>query len=414
MKKFKLLLLSITFLFLFVSCGDDNPVVDNNPSGGLETKFDVTFTDNTIYIDSNNTASLKDYDNENEIFYFDKNLSKLANAKVGDILFIHALALRKITKITEQGNELKIETEYATLDEAIKDGEISWNKEINFKNGEAPKVLFKDKVYDVPLITDDGFEFEIKFEPYTYKVRFKYADNSAEVMLEISKDMAGEIKGKFVCEGTLQKFNSKADLKYQNSKLTKFNQTNDNLKGDLTLSLVVAGSGRDQITFELPVVLLKFPVLVGSIPVVINVKVFFVVNCVVPVDGSSNISVKFNYNSSTGIKFDGVNVSADGSIGSYNINKEQAQTGASGAVGANFGLGFPRLEISMFNDIIVPWIHTAFLIGGDFTFTPPCQRALSRYIGAYGLDLKFLGFSYSATKTIWDEEKVLLKSGDCP
>jgi hypothetical protein len=155
--------------------------------------------------------------------------------------------------------------------------------------------------------------------------------------------------------------------------------------------------------------------MVGPILVMINVKVLFVVNCVVPMDGSAQVDVKFTYNSTAGIKYDGTEVSADASMGDQSMDKNVAQTGASSAIGVNFGLAFPRLEIGIFDEVIVPYIQTAFLIGGDYTFgTHPCQQAKSQFIGACGVDFSFLGFEYSANKTLWQKEKVLLKSGDCP
>jgi len=96
------------------------------------------------------------------------------------------------------------------------------------------------------------------------------------------------------------------------------------------------------------------------------------------------------------------------------MNKNIAQTGAASAIGVNFGLAFPRIEIGAFGEVLVPWIQTAFLIGGDYTFTPACQQAKSQFIGACGIDLSLAGFGYNAKKTLWQEEKVLLKSGDCP
>jgi len=134
----------------------------------------------------------------------------------------------------------------------------------------------------------------------------------------------------------------------------------------------------------------------------------------VPVDGSSQIEVKFNYNSTTGIKYNGTTVSADASMGEKSMDKNKAQTGASTAIAANFGLAFPRIEIGVFEDVIVPYIQTAFLIGGDYTFNPACQQAKSQFIGACGLNLSFLGFNYNANTVLWQEEKVLLQSGDCP
>lgn len=409
LKLFSAIILAI---FLFVSCGDNT----TNPSTQPEsesTVFDVTFTENTIYIDSISISSLLKIDTANYIYTFKGSEPKLANVKLGDILLIHGLALRKVSLINFINNEIEIETESATLNEAIKDGKISWNKEINFRKGVVPQVLMKGRV-ETPTITADGFDFEFKYGDFDYHIIFNLSETKADVTFEISKEVAKQIKAKFSAKGTIESFDSKTEMEYQNQELKHFGQKNNDMKGDLTLNLTVAGSGRDNITFDFPVVLLKYPVMVGPIPVFINIKVLFVMNCLVPVDGSSQVEVKFEYNSTTGIKYDGVNVSADASMGDHKMDKLKAQTGASSAVAANFGLAFPRLEIGIFDDVIVPWIQTAFLIGGDYTFTPPCQQAKSQFIGACGINLSALGFSYSVNKTLWQQEKVLLKSGDCP
>jgi len=234
------------------------------------------------------------------------------------------------------------------------------------------------------------------------------------VEFEISKDLASPVTAKFLAKGSIENFYSSTEMKFENGKLTKFEQKNPDMQGDLLLNLTVAGSGRDVITFDFPVVLLKFPMMAGPIPVTINVKVLFVFNCSVPVDGSSQIEVKFNYNSTTGIQYNGTTVSANASMGDQSMDENIAQTGASSAIAANFGLAFPRLEIGAFEDVIVPYIQTAFLIGGDYTFTPACQQAKSQFIAACGLNLSFLGFNYNANTVLWQEEKVLLQSGDCP
>ena len=96
------------------------------------------------------------------------------------------------------------------------------------------------------------------------------------------------------------------------------------------------------------------------------------------------------------------------------FEKIKAETGASTAIGANFGLAFPRLELAIFGESVVPWIQTAFLIGGDFTFTPPCQQAKSTFIGACGVNFSFFGLGYSANHKFWEEEKVLLQTAECP
>jgi hypothetical protein len=413
MRKVSLFCLISILFFLVVSCGDNSTDAGDPPLKNDSTYYDVTYTDNTILIDGAALSSIVDVDTANYVYTFMANEPKLANVKTGDILLIHGLALRKVSVVNELGDNIEIETEYATLNEAIKDGTISWNKQIDFKKGVVPSVMMKGNL-QTPRVTADGFDFEFKYGEFTYHIVFSFAETKADITFEITKDVVKNVTAKFTAKGKIEQFNSETNMEYQNQELMRFGQKNTNMKGDLTLNLTVAGSGRDNITFDFPVVLLKYPVLVGPIPVFINVKVLFVLNCVVPVDGSSQVEVKFSYNSVTGIKYENGTVSADASMGDQNMDKNKAQTGASSAIGANFGLAFPRLEIGVFDEVIVPWIQTAFLIGGDYTFTPPCQQARSQFIGACGLDLSFLGFGYSANKTLWQMEKILMKSGDCP
>lgn len=411
MKSVKFFLLSIGVIFLLNTCEKDNSVEPVNTENSV---YDVTLTDNTVLIDESAAQSLVRIDTANYIYYFESSDPTITNLEPDDIILIYGTALRRVTNVTHEGNQTSVETAYATLNEAIQDGEISWNKEINFKNGVTPVVQMNGQNIRYKSANADSIDFEFTYGDFTYKIKFRLFESKADVEFEVSKDLVKPVTAKFTAKGSIENFYSNAEIKFEGGQLTKFGQKNTNLKGDLTLNLTVAGSGRDEVVFELPVVLLQYPVMVGPIPVTINLKVLFVINCVVPVDGSSQVEVRFTYNSITGIQYNGADVSIDASMGNQNMDKKITQTGASSAIGANFGLAFPRLEIGVFDDLVVPWIHTAFLIGGDYTFTPPCQQAKSQFIGACGVNLSFLGFGYSANHTMWQEEKMLLQSGDCP
>ena len=411
MKYIKSFLISVLAVLLFNTCEKDDHVSSPDKES---TVYNVTYTDNTVFIDSLSVKSLVRIDTADYVYYFEGSDPKIANLKTDDILLIYGVDLRRVTDVTRNGDETRVETSYATLNEAIRDGEISWNKEINFKNGIIPVVLMNGENIAYKSTRSDGFEFEFKYGEYSYRIKFTFSDEKADVEFEVSKELVKPVTAKFLAKGSIENFYSSTEMKFEDSKLTKFGHKNADMKGDLTLNLTVAGSGRDEITFDFPVVLLQYPVMVGPVLVTINLKVLFVINCYVPVDGSSQVEVKFEYNSTTGIKYNGVSVSADASVGSPTMDEGITQTGASSAIGANFGLAFPRLEIAVYKKLIVPWIQTAFLIGGDYTFTPPCQEAKCQFIGACGFDFSFMGFSYSAEKTLWQEEKVLLKAGECP
>jgi hypothetical protein len=409
MKIIKFFLIPVFTVLVLNTCTKDDP----GPASNESSVYDVTLTDQTVYVDSTLAQSLVRIDSADYVYHFRSSDPRIANLKPNDILLIHGVALRRVSSVSHQGDETVVETDYATLNEAIKDGTISWNKEINFSKGIIPVVQMKGRNIEYSKSDANGFDFEFSYGEYGYHIKFDFSESKVDVLFEITKELVKPVTAKFSATGSIENFMSTTEVEFQNSKLTKFGQKNSDMKGDLTLNLTVAGSGRDALTFDFPVVLLKYPLMVGPIPIVINLKVLFVINCVVPVDGSAQVDVKFEYNSTTGIKYDGTQVSADASIGDQSMSKNKAQTGASSAIGVNFGLAFPRLEIGVFDSFIVPWIQTAFLIGGDYTFTPACQQAKSQFIGACGVDLSFFGFGYNAKKTLWQEEKVLLKSGDC-
>jgi hypothetical protein len=153
----------------------------------------------------------------------------------------------------------------------------------------------------------------------------------------------------------------------------------------------------------------------AGIPVILNVKVQFVVNALVPAEGSSRVKASFSYDSDLGLSYNGTTVETGGRLGAVNFGEEVTETGAAGPVGANFGMGFPRVELGIFGETIVPWAQTAFLIGGSFTMIPPCQTADAEFLGAAGLNLKFLGVKVNlGSHTLFRMKEELLRAGECP
>ena len=409
------LLFFITVVFIILSC--DKSPTGLNATDEILTEdtfiFDVEWTPNTVYFDSTALSTLQKVDTTDFRYYFAASDQKASALTPGEIIVLHRLALRKVISVATINQQIVIETEYATLNEAINNGQIEWDYGINFTKPIVPHLLQQGKAIAYNQISADSFGIEKKIGEFTYKISMKFNDSSADVKCEIEKDVGGIAKISFKCEGAIEQFRTSSKIDFENSQLTNYEQKNDDLKGDLTVSLAAAGSGNDKLKLEFPATLLKFPIFIGPVPAIINIKVLFIAEAVVPLDGSSRISAKFTYDSSTGIKYNGTSVEVNGNIGTYSIEKNITQTGASGRIGINFGLGFPRLEIGLFGIPIVPWVHTAFLIGGDYTFNPACQQAKAAFIGACGYDLGFFGVGFSGSKTLWNEEKILLQSGDC-
>ena len=381
-----------------------------------EAKFDASFTDQTVYFDASETEKDVVSINSANTFTFKSTSEKAQKLKKGDIILLHGTALRKADKVTTQGGNIVVETVAATLDELIEDGTIEWSSYCDFNPNMQLSIMVGDSLYAPITRAGKDVSFNFDFGDYNYAISMTMNGEDAKVKLEVTKKILGSnVKAKLAAEGTMYAFYSQNKITYQKGKLKDYTNANKNLKGDLTLSATLAGSGNASINFVPAVMLGTYPLMVGPIPVLITVKMQIVINVVVPMDGSASISTRFKYDSETGFTYNGTQTSAKGRIGSYSFDKDGVDVGASSSIAVNFGIGFPRIEIGLFGNVIVPWIQTAFLINGDYTFYPACKRVQASYIGAYGVNLSFLGFSAKPVeeKNLWQQDIAFIKSGEC-
>ena len=414
LRTFTNILLVIAISILLNACSDSDNSVNVTPIEWRENSstYNVVYNDNTIVFEQSDLADLVAEDANKHTYSFLSSNSKAKLLKKGDIIIIYGKALRKVSKINLTNNNIVVETEYTTMNKASKSGKIAWDYGCEFTANAKPVVMMKGQEYN-PVINGEVLNWNFTANGMDYTIEMNMNGDNADVKFQIEKKMGDNAGGKFIAEGTIQRFRSISSMNYNNSSLSDFSNTNDGLSGDLKLSLVVAASGNDGVTLELPVILLKYPFLVGPIPCVINVKAVVLINAVVPFAASSQVTAKFKYNSKTGFKYAGGGFESQGNIGSYSMDKDKAQTGSPSAISANFGIGFPRLELSMFGEVVVPWIQTAFLIGGYYNFNPACQEAKAMFQGSYGVDFSFLGFEKSFSTKLWEQEKVLLQAGAC-
>ncbi len=337
----------------------------------------------------------------------------------GKVLVIHGLGVRRVVSAQAAGSDLTVNTEYAPLTDAVVNGDLSWDYGIVFgadrvtpqavplgpvssaQGTYQPKVTFKVGDYEIEV------EMSLDEAATPKKLKFK---------LTLTKDLGGA-KVQAVAEGEVTSFRSAANIGIRGKQLTSFNSNANKLQGKGTLSLIMLASGRDVIDFKPEIPLAKFPFLVGWIPVTVGIGVQFVINASVPFDGSVSVQAEFTYDSDLGLKYQGSKLVSNTGLRSYEIGeKEDPHTGASSAVSGNFGIGFPRLSLSLGQKPlaeVVGWIQPAFLVGGDFVIfpAPPCQRAKALFLLAGGAKLDFFGLaSVSASITFFQQEKELLNT----
>lgn len=420
MKKYSKFYFKILFLFLTIlifSCSENSVTKNNTNLSGKDSIFhDIKWSPETVLFDFNELQDLLEYNPQENYIYLKSTNQKARNLKKGDIIVVAGKCLKKVASVTITGNQIEVETEDALIVEAINDGRLYWDLLVDFKKLKPSSVYLEGKEDKIHLIQNDEIEFTDQWKNYEYTFKMSFKESYANVSLTIKKKIGQNISASFTCEGTIEKFRMTNDLVINNSEIRKMNYQNYGLKGDLTLKLVCAASGNDNengVELLIPIISFLLPGL--YLPVMLKMKLILVINAVVPLEGFSQVSAKFSYNSTTGFNFDGVDASLNASMGTINIEKNIAQTGAPGQIGANFGIGFPRLELSIANEILVPYIQTAFLIGGFYrTGTKPCQEAKAAFLGHVGMNLNITkDIKFKWNKELWNFEKILLQSGVC-
>jgi len=413
------LALAAGFISLLFSCGVEDLGLQGNPGGAPSQEdtftFDVEWDPNTTVVTADQLDLLLESDSQNHLYIFDA--QGVADAgldlSVGRYLVIHGIALEKIISSQETGNELRVEGENAYITDAIENGTIAWDYGVRFTPDKVPSMIIGGK--EVRAAADGTIGYEFPWGDYTCAIKVQLLDTSASFEFTIEKKLSENTGAKFVLEGKLERFRVKDTMEIRGKRLQRFDHSYEKLKGEGKISLIAAGAMKEPLKLvDLPTPLLVVPFLVGPVPVVLTIEAKFMVQLIVPaIDGSSRVTVKFSYDSDLGFSYDGVETKNTGSLGAFTYDDTVTETGASSAIGINFGVAFPRLKLSAFGGLIVPWAHIQFVIGGTWDPIKPCQTADYEIRGVGDVD--FTAFKLSDVAgdlTFFQKKEKLLRAGD--
>lgn len=410
------LLPAVCVLWLLAGCsGDDSTTSPSTGEWGQDhVKFEVDWKPGTVRFDNADMTDLLNIDTANQVFTFRSSNAKTSQLSTGKILVVNDYTIRRVTNVTTGGGQTVVSTEEAAFTDAVNNADIDWDYGIDFKPANFIQGL-RSKGVQVQQITTDSVNFNITIGEWNYAVNMKLNTDNANMSL-IATKLKGGVK-LVTCSliGVLQRFRSKGTILIKDGQLQKFTTKNTDVDGNFTLKVAAAGSGND-LNLQIPLTIVKFPV--PELPfIAFTIKALVVMNAVVPPDGSTLLEANFKYTLDQGLEFDRKNLVVlpilDIKKREFDKTQQQPHTAASSPVAMSWGLAFPRYEVSLFTSTLA-WVQPSYLIGGDYTPFPACQQAKVRFIGACGWGLGVLGASsFVGSKTLWDQEKVVLKAGAC-
>ena len=392
-------------------------VAENSSWAEDTSTFDVTLAPDVLRVPETELENVIIQWNPEEHAYLldpDALASLGLTLDVGDPFILDGIEMGRISYVETDDTGIYIETEEIPLNEIFPDGEIAWDYGVEF-TADTVKSIEIPGVGEFAVKADTPINITFEQGEFKYELVVVLKKTAADFDFTVTKGIGAGVKARFTAKGQFEQFRNKNQIEFESGQLTNFGHELKGLRGNTDLKLVMAGSGLDAIDFKIPVPIMKIPFAVGYIPATLSVGAQFVVNAVVPIEGSAQVGTSFKYDSDIGFTYNGTEVMAGGRAGDTTFGDPLHQTGAASAISANFGIGFPRVTLSIAGGTLVPWAQTAFLVGGSYTFTPPCQTADAQFIGAVGYNLGILGFELaSGSKTLFTQKKELLRAGQCP
>jgi hypothetical protein len=410
--------ISLLFILLFSNnCGggEKKQESDNNkiPNADKST-YEVEYTDNTVVIDEDVMESFVSADKKSGDYTFTSDADDLLDLKPGKIVFFYGHSVRRIKSVAEKGDDIIVYTEYVTLNEAIKNGSIGWENKIDWSSDQpevrGASLLIGDELYAAQETSEFNIHYEGKIQGWDISLDLLPKDNKLTIDITGTKEIGGQKVCSISGKGFISQFTNECHFRFADSNLESFEMVNHGLNGELELKFAAVGLGSQVAQLEIPAKI-KIPTRVYGIPVSFNLGCNLKIFPEVAQGASSQASYKITYDSDMGFKFANNNAEATSKLNSQNM-EVTGETVSAGAIttGVGVGLEFPRIEVAVLGEIIVPYFlyNTSiitFYEPGIASNVPPCQEGKMTIKCVSGIDLKFFGASYAFSKDHFEKVK---------
>jgi hypothetical protein len=339
---------------------------------------------------------------------FDGNVD-VSSLPVGEPLMFPGKAVRRINHVAVEGGKTVIYTDPAKLNEVIKDAKIGWNQKFSF--GKMPlseleriKPMFGGTALAQTGTSGNSVQFSGTINDWSMSVSI--TPDSSQNRLDITMDGRKGSAGRVHADGYISDFSSRGNLQYADSNLNDFTYEEQGLQGRLHVIFAAVELGSDEALFNIPAEI-SIPYEVG--PLFMEAKLKADLRVVPEVRGGASAQADFtvSYGADRGFSFDGGHVTPLGQLD----NQDVAITGntvSAGTIATGMGVGieFPRLELAMYGETIVPYLALDNYTYTVYTPDPPCQEGGMRQRAVAGLTLSFLGAEYSQETELWKRESV--------
>lgn len=397
----------------------DNVVI---PKPG-EVTFDATFSDDTVIV---SPAAVRQT-NGSHTYSLDP--AAAADLETGSVLLIPGVALRKVTSVNRSGDQVQVQTEFAALTDAITDGDISWDVQLGpLSDFQTDPDTTPPAFSDVPasmipsemgVTMPDGTTRQVNWTRSgneEFPLHWKYSQDGLDYVfalgpaaedltlyIQVTRDVGGRTAMAYTAEGTVRAPRTSGNVSIRGSSLKAADINQQGMTGTLDLSVAVAGGGgKIPFDFELPGIWFKYIVPVGPIPLTVGINARVIGDVEVPAEASAQANAHFTFGGDAGFQFSGTSVQAKVNMPDLGIVPEPADSAAmfGNYVNAEFGVAFPSISISLFDQGVIPTVFPHMTIGSRLQWGPLCKSGYMRLGVKGGYDFKVLGVNLMSSDPV--------------
>ena len=422
------------------------------------TTWDVTYAEDTVVVDGDRLEALVDSDDDAGTYTFDTAAAADAGIELsnGAVLVIAGRALRRVTATQQTDGQTTVQSEPASLADAIEEGTVAWDVPVQFDfdqfvtavEGADPQALPPGdgevtaaraggiRLAGISMRTPDGRVLPVQSgrdvaegiydsidvdpeegsvawtysaDGNTFRFRLTAHGDSVDLLVVVSREGGGGASMAFRGEGTIASLRSAASSRYAEGELVEADVDMQQLGGDLDLSLAVAGAGTSPVELDVPVPMLTYTWLVGPVPVTVDVTAEIIGNVRAEANASAQATASFSYRGDAGFTYQGADVGVSGStdIGEMDPQPADSAAGMGINVDAQFGVGFPKVALSVFGQGVIPHLRWGSVIGSSLQWGGPaagfpasslCKKAYVRMEVTGGYDITVLGRNLASEK----------------
>ena len=397
----------LSLVLILFSCGGDKNKSHSSSKNHIIPKtqtLKATPKENTTSISASVIANLENYDAETGTYTFSDDADEVEDLEVGTVVLFEGHSLRKIKSVKKEGGKIMVESEFARLTDYFKEADISYSAPVTWDKAgvAAANVKVGQPIATIvpPLFTtldgeEEGLHVKIEREIRGWKIEFELTPEAGD-KLKIKLTATKERVCSITAEGFISSFTSNSSIQIEGGETQQFSYNNDGLEGEVELKFAAVGLGSEIAILEIPATIERTILVQGIIPVTLRLKANLKIYPEVAAGSSSQASMKLTYNSNLGFSYDGSRMNTTGGVS--NDTAEQtgdSNTATAGIAGMGVGGEFPRFEIGILGNTVVPYLllntHASSYLSTGLLDNRPCHTATLKYAAHAGVNMNFLG-----------------------